>query len=158
MNNSMPSEEGISAYFVLFSALLAIVLVLSKILHDQPILNSFLPESGMILLVGMATGFVINLFVDVRVVEPANDASNNDNDEFVVQSLLSFSPVVFMIVLLPPIIFNSGYHLRKELFFRHFVPILLFSVVGTLISSLSITFLLGILKAFDLFGDFAPSK
>jgi sodium/hydrogen exchanger 8 len=154
----MPSEEGISAYFVLFSALLAIVLVLSKLLHDRPILNSFLPESGMVLLVGMATGFVINLFVDVRVVEPVgDDASNNNNDEFFVQTLLSFSPVVFMIVLLPPIIFNSGYHLRKELFFRHFVPISLFAVAGTLISSLSITFLLGILKLFDLFGDFAPS-
>ena len=36
---------------------------------------------------------------------------------------------------LPPIIFNSGYHLRRDLFFRHIVPIFLFACIGTALAS-----------------------
>jgi len=155
------STEGISAYFVLFSALLALVLVLSKVLHDRPVLGSFFPEAGMILLVGMIAGFFVNLFIRPEVIAPADNAENDDGaayDDSVAQSLLSFSPQVFFVALLPPIIFNSGYHLRRELFFRHIAPITLFAVVGTLISAFSISFLLELVKGFGLMGDFAPSK
>jgi hypothetical protein len=37
-----------SAYFVLFSTLLSLVLILSKLLQDRPVLASILPEAGMI--------------------------------------------------------------------------------------------------------------
>lgn len=37
---------------------------------------------------------------------------------------------------------NSGYHLRRELFYRHFSPICLFAVFGTIISTLVITLIL----------------
>jgi len=53
-----------------------------------------------------------------------------------VDNVLSFSPNAFFVALLPPIIFNSGYHLQKELFFRHLLPIALLAVVGTLASTL----------------------
>jgi NhaP-type Na+/H+ or K+/H+ antiporter len=151
----MPSwsstEEGISAYLMLFMALLAIVLVLSKLLHDRPIMSSLLPEAGMILLVGGFDGFIINLFVDVN-----DDRDDQDNDS-VAQGLLSFSPDVFFVFLLPPIIFNSGYHLRRELFFRHITPILLLAVVGTTISALTVAGILQIVTILGYAGNFVPT-
>jgi NhaP-type Na+/H+ or K+/H+ antiporter len=73
--------------------------------------------------------------------EPAtvdDDQQTTTTTTTVAQSLLSFSPQVFFLVLLPPIIFNSGYHLRKELFFRHITPICLLAVMGTTVSAISI--------------------
>lgn len=151
------NEEGISVYFVLFSALLALTLVLAKYLHDRPRLASLLPEAGMVLIVGVVFGALINvLFIPDNNNQQQQTQSQNNNydnnandddatqavDQEVAESLLSFSDEVFFLFLLPPIIFNSGYHLRKELFFRHITPIILFAVLGTTISALVIaTFL-----------------
>ena len=44
--------------------------------------------------------------------------------------------------LLPPIIYEAGFSMRKRGFFANFVPILLLSVLGTLISILSTGFIL----------------
>lgn len=158
------TTENISAYFVLFSALLAVVMVLSKYLHDRPRLNSYLPEAGMILIVGMIAGSIFQCFIDfdaIRAREAApeyDDAmmAQSDNDS-VAQSLLSFSPKVFFIALLPPIIFNSGYHLRREMFFRHLFPIVLFAIVGTLVSALSIALIMYGAVAAGLTGGFVPT-
>ena len=126
------TEEGISVYFVVFSSLLALVLVLSKVLHDHEVVASVLPEAGMILLVGIIVGTVVYWIAG----EPANEEGEEDN---MIQSLVSFSPKIFFVALLPPIIFNSGYHLRRELFFRHFAPICLFACMANTDAMPSIT-------------------
>jgi Sodium/hydrogen exchanger family len=163
------STKGISAVFVLFSFLLATVLVLSKVLvHDHPAVNAWFPEAGMILCVGMVGGLLVSLFDAYLVPNGDGDDAYYSNSNInsdgggggsssVASSLLSFSPQVFFVCLLPPIIFNSGYHLRRELFFRHITPIALFAVAGTLISTLSIALLLEIVKRLNLTGDFRPS-
>ena len=101
----------------------------------------------MIIIVGMAAGFIIHLA-----------AGNDDNDasaaDDVARSLLSFSPTAFFVLLLPPIIFNSGYHLRRDLFFRHIGPICLYACVGTVICAACVALLL--YAARPLFG-FAPT-
>ncbi|KAL1151986.1 hypothetical protein V6Z11_A09G077700 [Gossypium hirsutum] len=48
--------------------------------------------------------------------------------------LLVFSEDLFFIYLLPPIIFNAGFQVKKKQFFRNFLTIMLFGAVGTLIS------------------------
>ncbi|GKY91560.1 sodium/hydrogen exchanger 8 [Mayamaea pseudoterrestris] len=151
------TTEGISAYFVFFATLLAVVLLLSKFLHDRPRLGTILPEAGLTLLVGMAAGSVVHLLF----ISNEASAAEGDDDTYgagaFAESLLSFSPNVLFVALLPPIIFNSGYHLRRELFFRHLLPISLFAVAGTLISSLSIAFVLDLVVSFGLTGDFKPT-
>lgn len=84
-------------------------------------------------------------------------ATNHHIQQFVAEGLLSFSPKIFFFILLPPIIFNSGYTLQREVFFRHIAPISLFACVGTAISAFAIAILLQIIQNFGLFGnDFHP--
>ncbi|KAF2311008.1 hypothetical protein GH714_019031 [Hevea brasiliensis] len=53
--------------------------------------------------------------------------------------LLVFSEDLFFIYLLPPIIFNAGFQVKKKQFFRNFMTIILFGAVGTLISTVVIS-------------------
>lgn len=48
--------------------------------------------------------------------------------------LLVFSEDLFFIYLIPPIIFNAGFQVKKKQFFRNFSTIMLFGAVGTWIS------------------------
>ena len=51
---------------------------------------------------------------------------------------LLFNEEFFLYVLLPPIIYEAGFSLAKRTFFRNFVSILLFAVVGTLATTFAI--------------------
>lgn len=51
-------------------------------------------------------------------------------------SLMDFNPNVFFVGLLPPIIFNSGYTMKRRYFFENIVPILTYSIFGTMIMSI----------------------
>eukprot|EP00977_Amphora_coffeiformis_P019032 scaffold6861_cov148-Amphora_coffeaeformis.AAC.1 len=83
--------------------------------------------------------------------------SNSDETEELVRKLLSFSPNIFFMGLLPPIIFNSGYQLRRELFYRHISPITLFAAVGTTISALVCAGILWGVQQFGWTGGFNPT-
>ena len=54
---------------------------------------------------------------------------------------LSFNPELFFFLLLPPIIFEAGYTLRSKQFFRNLGTIVAYAVLGTLVS----TFIVGYL-------------
>jgi NhaP-type Na+/H+ or K+/H+ antiporter len=154
-------EQNISIFLVFFTGLLAFTLVLSKFLHDRPRLGAIVPEAAMVLAVGMLAGFLIHLVAgqvskadDDGVADDDNvDGQDVDQD---LSALLSFSPEIFFIALLPPIIFNSGLRIGA-LFFRHFVPILGFAVFGTSIAAISTALLLKMLVHFDWCGGFYPT-
>lgn len=151
----MGKEENISYFLVFFAALLAVVVIFQKWLHDRPSISSFLPEAAMVLGMGMIFGFFIHLMVGKRVAAQAQD-DDSASEEVDLKALLSFSPSVFFVALLPPILFNSGLRIGP-LFFRHLVPICLFSVVGTTISALSTAFILKGVIDLGLCGNFQPS-
>jgi uncharacterized membrane protein len=82
------TNRGVSIYFTVYATLFFIVVILSKLLHDRPTLASFVPEAAMIILVGMFAGLIFYLLMGDE--NDANDA---------VESMLSFSPTVFFVVL-----------------------------------------------------------
>lgn len=58
-----------------------------------------------------------------------------------VSCILCCSQELFYFLLLPPIIFEAGYTLRKKDFFHNILSIVMFAVLGTLVS----TFIIGYL-------------
>ncbi|XAR52521.1 hypothetical protein NMG60_11020648 [Bertholletia excelsa] len=97
----------------LFVALLCACIVIGHLLEE----NRWMNESISALLIGLCTGTVILL------------TSGGQQSR-----LLIFSEDLFFIYLLPPIIFNAGFQVKKKQFFRNFMTIMLFGAVGTIIS------------------------
>ncbi|KAG4397516.1 hypothetical protein GLYMA_10G158700v4 [Glycine max] len=102
----------------LFVALLCGCIVLGHLLEE----NRWMNESITALLIGVCTGVVILLF--------SGGKSSH---------ILVFSEDLFFIYLLPPIIFNAGFQVKKKQFFVNFMTIMLFGAIGTLISCTIIT-------------------
>ncbi|KAK4586882.1 hypothetical protein RGQ29_023864 [Quercus rubra] len=97
----------------LFVALLCACIVIGHLLEE----NRWMNESITALAIGLGTGIVILLTTGGKS-----------------SHLLVFSEDLFFIYLLPPIIFNAGFQVKKKQFFRNFMTIMLFGAVGTLIS------------------------
>lgn len=97
----------------LFVALLCGCIVIGHLLEE----NRWINESITALAVGLCTGVVILLTTGGKS-----------------SHILVFSEDLFFNYLLPPIIFNAGFQVKKKQFFRNCMTIMLFGAVGTLIS------------------------
>ncbi|CAO2832703.1 unnamed protein product [Amaranthus hypochondriacus] len=107
------SDHGSVVSMNMFVALLCGCIVIGHLLEE----NRWMNESITALLIGLATGVVILLI--------SGGKSSH---------LLVFSEDLFFIYLLPPIIFNAGFQVKKKQFFRNFITIMMFGAVGTLVS------------------------
>ncbi|XP_022708102.1 sodium/hydrogen exchanger 8-like isoform X2 [Varroa jacobsoni] len=85
----------------------------------------FLPESVAVVLIGASIGLFL------RVVSGCSGADGWQQEE-------AFSPTTFFLVLLPPIIYESGYNLHKGNFFHNIGSILIFAILGTAVSAMVI--------------------
>ncbi|XP_042480457.1 sodium/hydrogen exchanger 4-like isoform X2 [Macadamia integrifolia] len=97
-----------------FVAVLSLCIVIGHLLKKKRWLN----ESITAILIGCITGTIILLW-------------SKGSDSHIVR----FDEELFFIYLLPPIIFNAGFQVKKKKFFRNFLTIMMFGVVGVFISS-----------------------
>ncbi|CAI7849756.1 unnamed protein product [Closterium sp. NIES-53] len=111
---SLVLSEGASSEILACSFLMATTMLVAYISKKHHWV--YFPESSAALVLGMVFG-VLSLILE-------------DDLAF------TFSPEIFFYGLLPIIIFNAGYALKKKDFFRNFWTITLFAVVGTIISTL----------------------
>ena len=123
----------------------------------------------MVLLVGVFFSFLIKVFVhdddaDTAAADAAYAAGDDDDGSSGVvdqskfsNTVLQFSGEIFFMALLPPILFYSGYELKRELFFRHIKPIVSFAAVGTTVSGLVTGFLLWGIQQAGWMGVVQPS-
>nr|KAF6331042.1 solute carrier family 9 member A8 [Myotis myotis] len=113
-------EEQSSGMTIFFSLLvLAICIILVHLLIRYRL--HFLPESVAVVSLGILMGAVI------KIIEFKKLANWKEEE--------MFRPNMFFLLLLPPIIFESGYSLHKGNFFQNIGSITLFSVFGTAISA-----------------------
>lgn len=90
------------------------------------------------MLVGIVFGIVIQVWEKYHPNErhgSPSGAGSVDGDGQYDPSVLGFSSTAFFFLFLPPIIFNSGYHLKRRLFYANFFAIFMLAVVGTLLST-----------------------
>ncbi|KAK2984092.1 hypothetical protein RJ640_028556 [Escallonia rubra] len=96
-----------------FVTLLCACIVIGHLLEE----NRWANESITALLLGLVSGGVVLL------------VSGGKSSR-----ILVFNEELFFIYLLPPIIFNAGFQVKKKQFFKNFSTILLFGIIGTIIS------------------------
>ncbi|OIS99130.1 PREDICTED: sodium/hydrogen exchanger 4 isoform X1 [Nicotiana attenuata] len=101
-----------------FVAILCLCLVIGHLLEE----NRWVNESITAIIIGCISGTII-LFI-------SKGKSSH---------ILRFNEEVFFIYLLPPIIFNAGFQVKKKQFFHNFLTIMSFGVIGVFISSSIIT-------------------
>ncbi|XP_042399045.1 sodium/hydrogen exchanger 2-like isoform X2 [Zingiber officinale] len=115
---SATSDHASVVSINIFVALLCGCIVIGHLLEESRWIN----ESITALVIGVCTGAVILL-----------TTKGKSSHIFV------FSEDLFFIYLLPPIIFNAGFQVKKKQFFRNFMTIMLFGAIGTLISFFTIS-------------------
>ena len=166
-----------------FSTILVVVLFLSRVLEESPQLRTYISEPAMTLLVGMFCSLIVRLLNEADYEEYQNhyQSEHDGADDFYTRNrddkyynaeeefdeseyaskylralpnfFLLFPSKVFFLALLPPILFNSGYQLQRELFYRHFSAIALFSIGGTALSAFGAGGFLCFLNARGWLGD-----
>nr|QWT77172.1 Na+/H+ antiporter [Rosa multiflora]UXP11851.1 sodium/hydrogen exchanger 2-like protein [Rosa multiflora] len=119
LQNLSASDHSSVVSLNLFVALLCACIVIGHLLEE----NRWVNESITALLIGVSTGVLILLI--------SGGKSSH---------LLVFSEDLFFIYLLPPIIFNAGFQVKKKQFFRNFITIVMFGAIGTLVSCTIISF------------------
>ncbi|KAK8952459.1 Sodium/hydrogen exchanger 2 [Platanthera zijinensis] len=110
---AVQSDYASVVSITLFVGLLCACIVIGHLLEG----NRWINESITALFLGLVTGVVILLTTKGKS-----------------SRILVFSEDLFFIYLLPPIIFNAGFQVKKKQFFRNFMTITLFGALGTLIS------------------------
>ncbi|KAK4365918.1 hypothetical protein RND71_013798 [Anisodus tanguticus] len=118
MKMLLASDHASIVSINLFVALICACIVIGHLLEE----NRWMNESITALTIGLCTGVVILQISGGKTPH-----------------IFMFSEDLFFIYLLPPIIFNAGFQVKKKQFFRNFMTIILFGALGNLISFITIS-------------------
>lgn len=119
-------EHDTMAFFAVLLMLFLCILVIAFLLNKK---FHYLPEALAVMILGCLIAVIIKYVV-------ANLGVNVEKWE----SIESFHPDLFFLVLLPPIIFESGYTLQKGDFFSNIGAILTYALLGTTVSAIFVGF------------------
>ena len=120
MNNEYVEAE-------IFSVLLGL-LILSMLLGfccHHKLKWTWLPEASLTMIVGIIAGGALRLY---------QTYINDQNGGAVTASLTGFDGATFFNILLPPVIFASGFNMKRTYFFYNLDKILVFAFLGTAVS------------------------
>ncbi|URE02390.1 Sodium hydrogen exchanger [Musa troglodytarum] len=112
-DNAAAADRGRVVSVSMFVAVLCLCVVVGHMLEE----NRWTNESITAIVIGCIVGTIILV------------ASKGKNSHIV-----RFDQELFFMYLVPPIIFNAGFQVKKKQFFHNFLTILLFGVVGIFIS------------------------
>ncbi|XVF42012.1 hypothetical protein PTKIN_Ptkin01aG0326000 [Pterospermum kingtungense] len=110
-SSDLLSTSTVIALTIFFSLLCACIII-GHLLEE----NRWANESITALLLGLVAGVVVLLVTKGH------------------SRIQVFSEDLFFLYLLPPIIFNAGFQVKKKQFFKNFTIILMFGIFGTVIS------------------------
>ncbi|TYZ67007.1 hypothetical protein PybrP1_003256 [[Pythium] brassicae (nom. inval.)] len=117
-------EVELAAFFSLFLALLlGAVLLSNKVAHHWH--SKCVPEAAAVIALGIVASVGCRL-----------------SSGLIAKTLMGFDATTFFVMLLPPIIFNSGYTMKRRYFFENIRSILWFAIVGTFVSTVVVGVLL----------------
>ena len=106
------------AIFFVLTVIASCILLIHFIIETK---FQSIPESLAVVFLGAAIGLIMKLISNQHLGDWKKEETLN--------------PTMFFLVLLPPIIYESGYNLHKGNFFQNFGSILVFAIVGTSISA-----------------------
>ncbi|KAL5520195.1 hypothetical protein ACEPAG_9408 [Sanghuangporus baumii] len=117
----LPDEEEYYSSWSLFLVCILLILSLWTSYYLQIKRIRAVHETLVSIGAGMLVGFVVR-------IAPGH----------LMREMLTFHHTLFFNLLLPPIILNSGYELKQDLFFRNFGSIIIFAFLGTFISAIGL--------------------
>ncbi|XP_059483031.1 sodium/hydrogen exchanger 4-like [Neocloeon triangulifer] len=163
--------------FITFAIFVFTVGYAKVVFHHTHFLEAYFPESFLMLGLGAAVGSILYVLgyhmpldLDTEKAElsepigyqfyyykeQAQESTlESKEDEF---SFPRFSPRLYFLILIPPIILEQSYALYDSEFSESLYPILLFSIMGKLISTSSIGLILHALSYYKAIPPLLPSK
>ena len=127
-----------------FASIALVATLAVEMLHRQPRLSQFLSETTMLICIGALANLFFwgfGVLFDVHGVDGGSSIG-------VARSSTVHDIIYFL--LLPPIIFEAGFTLRKHRFFANFGTIMLYAIVGTGISIMTTGMLVYLLSSYDV--------
>ncbi|XP_067002933.2 probable Na(+)/H(+) antiporter nhx-9 [Anabrus simplex] len=126
--------------FFTFTAFIVVAGLAKVAFHHAHWISTLIPESCLMIAVGVSVGGIIFL-CGAQIPENTDDRvfPHTDVREF---AFPMFTPRLFFLILLPPVILESAYSLHDRSFADNLGSVLLFAVVGTLWNTFSIGFIL----------------
>ena len=140
MENSLEENERNLNLDTLIAIIILVIYTVAAPIFDK-IHFHYMHESGLCMIIGVLITSLSSLM-----------SSNKDYTKS-----LNFNEGVFFTFVLPLIIFSAGYNLRRQSFFKYFMYIITFGVLGTVMSFLVVsplTYIFNRNNMFTLYNDY----